>query len=286
MALFPGFELTRIDCGDATLRVRIGGTGPPVLLLHGHPQTHVMWHRVAPLLADAFTVVCPDLRGYGESSKPPTTDDHEPYSKRAMARDFAGLMTALGFETFSVAGHDRGGRVAYRLALDHPDRIDRLAVFDVVPTGEAWARADWCFVLTNPHWGFMAEPYPRPERVIGADPDAYYYAGDVSVFDPEALEDYRRCARDPETIHGMCEDYRAGAAFDRELDWSDKAAGRRVGCPVLVLWAGKDELGEWYDPLAVWREWADDVSGRALDSGHFLAEERPDKVAAELKAFF
>jgi haloacetate dehalogenase len=201
-----------------------------------------------------------------------------------MARDFVALMRHLGAERFSVAGHDRGGRVAYRLALDHPERVAALAVLDIVPTGEAWARADWRFVLTNPHWGFLVQS--KAERVIGADPDAYYYTGDTSVFHPEALADYRRSVRNPETIHAMCEDYRAGATFDRELDWADQAAGRRIRCPVHVLWAARDELGEWYDPLEVWREWADDVSGCGLDSGHFLAEERPDQVTKELRDFF
>ena len=189
--------------------MRHGGNGPPLLLLHGHPQTHVMWHAVAPRLAENFTVVAPDLRGYGESSKPPTTPDHEPYSKRAMARDAVELMRQLGFERFSVAGHDRGGRCAYRLALDHPERVARLAVLDIVPTAEMWRDADKEFGLVNWHWYFLAQPFDLPERLIGADPGAYYFRRGRDRFHPEALADYEACVHDPETIHGMCEDYRA-----------------------------------------------------------------------------
>jgi haloacetate dehalogenase len=284
--VFDGFELSYLDTGEATIRVRYGGSGPPLLLLHGHPQTHAMWHRVAPTLAADFTVVAADLRGYGESSKPPTTPDHEPYSKRAMARDQVELMRQLGFERFAVAGHDRGGRCAYRLALDHPERVTRLAVLDIIPTGEAWRRADMKFGLVNYHWFFLAQPHPLPEQLIGADPDAYYYRSGHERFSPDALADYRRSVRNPETIHAMCEDYRAGATIDFELDEADRRAGRRIQCPVLALWAGRDELERWYDVLAIWREWADDVRGRPLDCGHFLAEEAPEEVAGVLRAFF
>ena len=283
--LFEGFELTRIDTGEAEIRVRHGGTGPPLLLLHGHPQTHVMWHAVAPKLAEAFTVVAADLRGYGESSKPPTKPDHEPYSKRAMARDQVEVMRRLGFDRFSVAGHDRGGRCAYRLALDHPERIEKLAVLDIVPTAEMWRRADMEFGMVNWHWYFLAQPFDFPERVIGADPGAFYYRKNPGRFDVEALDDYLLCVRNPETIHGMCEDYRAGATYDRDADEADRGR-RRIRCPLLALWAGRDELGHWFDVLEVWRGWADDVRGQAIDSGHFLAEERPDEVADELLAFF
>lgn len=285
--MFEGFALEWVDTGEAELRVRHGGAGPPLLLLHGHPQTHVMWHLVAPRLADEFTVVAPDLRGYGESSKPATTPDHEPYSKRAMARDAVALMERLGFERFSVAGHDRGARCAYRLALDHPERVAKLAVLDIVPTGEAWRRADRRFMLGWWHWAFLAQPASLPERLISADPGAYYYGGDRSPFHPEALADYLRCVRDPETIHAMCEDYRAGASYDYEADEADRAAGRRIGCPLLVLWAGRDDLEGFYgDPLEVWRGWAGDVRGRGLDCGHYLAEEAPEETYAELRAFF
>ena len=285
--MFEGFALDRIDTGEAVLRMRHGGSGPPLLLLHGHPQTHVMWHRVAPRLAEEFTVAAPDLRGYGESSKPMTTADHEPYSKRAMARDAVELMGALGFERFSVAGHDRGARVGYRLALDHPERVERLAVLDVIPTGETWSRADRRFMLGWWHWAFLAQPAPLPETLIGADPDAYYVGDDRALFHPDALADYLRCARDPATIHAMCEDYRAGATYDFDLDEADRVEGRRIACPVLVLWGERNDLEELFgDPLAIWRDWADDVRGRPLDCGHYLAEEAPEETYAELRRFF
>jgi haloacetate dehalogenase len=283
--VFEGFELSFVDVGDATIRVRHGGSGPPLLLLHGHPQTHAMWNLVAPCLAEDFTVVAGDLRGYGESSKPPTTPDHEPYSKRAMARDQVEVMRQFGFERFGVAGHDRGGRCAYRLALDHPERIERLAVLDIVPTGDMWHRVDMEFGLVDWHWFFLAQPAPFPEEVIGSNPDAYFFHGDRSRFDPEALEDYLRCVRDPETIHGMCEEYRAGATIDFELDEADRGT-RRIACPVLALWSGREELGRWFDVLDVWSQWADDVRGRALDCGHFLAEEAPEETYEELRTFF
>jgi haloacetate dehalogenase len=284
--VFDGFELLTVDTGEATIRLRRGGSGPPLLLLHGHPQTHAMWHAVAPRLASQFTVVAADLRGYGESSKPPTKPDHEPYSKRAMARDQVAVMEALGFDRFSVCGHDRGGRCAYRLALDHPERVLKLAVLDIAPTAEMWRRVDMEFGLVDWHWFFLAQPHPFPERLIAAAPDEFYFRGDRSRFHHEAFEDYLRCVRDPETIHAMCEDYRAGATIDFELDEADRRAGRRIECPVLALWAGRDELGRWFDVLEVWRRWAGDVRGRAIDCGHFLAEEAPHEVYAELRAFF
>ena len=285
--MFEGFELDRIDVGEAVLRVRHGGSGPPLLLLHGHPQTQAMWHLVAPQLAEEHTVVAPDLRGYGESSKPPTRPDHEPYSKRAMARDAVALMRALGFDRFAVAGHDRGARVAYRLALDHPECVEKLAVLDVIPTGETWRRADRRFMLAWWHWAFLAQPAPLPETLIGADPDGYYFGGDRSLFHPESLAEYLASARAPETIHAMCEDYRAGATYDFELDEADRAEGRRIACAVLVLWGARSDLGELIgDPLAIWRGWADDVRGRALDCGHYVAEEAPEETYAELRSFF
>jgi haloacetate dehalogenase len=287
--LFAGFELSTVDAGEATLRVRHGGSGPPLLLLHGFPQTHVMWHAVAPGLAEQFTVVAPDLRGYGESSKPPTTQDHEPYSKRAMARDQVELMRQLGFDRFSVCGHDRGARCAYRLALDRPECVERLAVLDVVPTGDTFRLADMRFGLAYWHWFFMAQPDGLPERMIGADPDAFLFGQRYQareLFAPAALDDYLRCARRPETIHAMCEDYRAGVTFDRDLDDADRGA-RKIECPVLVLWGGRGKLPRLYDDvLAIWRGWADDVRGRALDCGHFLAEEAAAETLAELLGFF
>ncbi len=283
--MFDGFTSESIETGEATIRVRHGGSGPPLLLLHGHPQTHVMWHRVAPLLAERFTVVVTDLRGYGESSKPPTTPDHEPYSKRAMARDQVAVMQQLGFERFFVAGHDRGGRVAYRLALDHPECIAKLAVLDIVPTGEAFRRADMAFGLGYWHWFFLAQPTPFPERLIGHDPDAFYFRGDRAIFRPEALAAYLRAVHDPSTIHAMCEDYRAGATIDYALDEADRGR-RRIACPVLALWGAHGSLPHWYDVLAIWRDWADEVQGQGLECGHYLAEEAPAETADELQRFF
>ena len=282
--MFEGFTLETIDTDEASIRVRRGGSGPPLLLLHGHPQSHVMWHKVAPRLADDFTVVATDLRGYGDSSKPPTAADHEPYSKRAMARDQVAVMRALGFEQFSVAGHDRGGRCAYRMALDHPERVRKLAVLDIIPTGEAFRRANMAFGLGYWHWFFLAQPAPLPERLLSADPEAYYLR-DRAHFAPEALAEYQRHVRDPATVHGMCEDYRAGAGYDCALDEADRGT-HRIACPLLALWGKRGMLDGWYDVAAIWRDWADDVQGRALDCGHYLAEEAPDTTYAELRAFF
>src|SRR5579864_3351383 len=284
-----------IDTGEATIRVRHGGSGPPVLLLHGHPQTHVMWHAVAQRLVEDFSVVAADLRGYGESTKPVTTADHEPYSKRAMARDQVALMRHLGFERFSVVGHDRGGRVAYRMALDHPDQISRLAVLDILPTSEHFRRADMRFGLGYWHWFFLAQPFDTPERMIGADPRGFLtrqWPRDASgntvppaYFAPEAAEDYVRCYLNPETVHATCEDYRAGATCDFELDESDRATGHRITCPVLALWAGRGQLPKWYDVLGIWRDWAVDVRGQPIDSGHYMAEEAPDATYSALRSF-
>lgn len=283
--MFEGFHLSMIDTGEAVLRVRHGGSGPPLLLLHGHPQTHVMWHKIAPRLARDFTVVAPDLRGYGDSSKPPTTPDHEPYSKRAMARDQVALMQHLGFDRFFVAGHDRGGRCAYRLALDHPDRVLKLAVLDIIPTGEVWRRANMEFGLAYWHWFFLAQPFPLPENLLGAHPEHYYFRSGRERFAPEALQDYLRCVHNPETIHAMCEDYRAAATLDYELDESDRDV-KRILCPVLALWAKQGSLEKWYDVLDIWRGWADDVRGKGIDCGHYLAEEAPEETYTELRAFF
>ncbi len=283
--MFEDFTHTRIETSEATVNLRHGGSGPPLLLLHGHPQTHAMWHRIAPKLAETYTVVCADLRGYGDSTKPRTTEDHAPYSKRAMARDQVEVMRHLGFERFAVVGHDRGARCAYRLALDHPDRVSALAVLDIIPTGEHFWRTDIAFAMGYWHWFFLAQPHPLPERLIAADPDAFYLRRGRSMFAEEALAEYQRCFRDPATIHAMCEDYRAGATIDLALDKADKEAGRRIACPVLALWGNKGGMPRWYDVVAVWREWADDVQGAGLDCGHYLAEEAPDETLAALEPF-
>jgi haloacetate dehalogenase len=293
--MFDGFVLENIDTGEATIRVRHGGSGPPVLLLHGHPQTHFMWHAVAADLAADFTVVAPDLRGYGESSKPSTTPDHEPYSKRAMARDNVAIMQRLGFSEFAVVGHDRGGRVAYRMALDHPSTVRQLVTLDILPTYEHFARADMKFGLGYWHWFFLAQPYDVPERLIGADPVGFFtraWPKDAdgtpvppAYFAAEAVEDYLRCYANPSTVHATCEDYRAGATYDFNLDKADKESGHKIGCPMLALWAARGPLASWYDVLSIWREWATNVQGHAIDSGHFLAEEAPAETVGALRAF-
>jgi haloacetate dehalogenase len=287
--MFEGFTLSMIDTGKAVIRVRHGGSGPPLLLLHGHPQTHVMWHKIAPRLAQDFTVVAADLRGYGDSSKPATTADHYPYSKRAMALDQVEVMRQLGFEQFFLAGHDRGGRCAYRLALDHPERVLKLAILDILPTAEHFRRADMAFALSWWHWFFLAQPYDLPERLIAADPDYFYWRRHgpkpPAYYDPEAFADYRRCFTNPATIRAFCEDYRAGATIDYALDTADRGQ-KRITCPLLVLWSLQEELYKALDVLAIWREWANEVSGRGLDCGHHLPEEAPDETYAALYDFF
>ena len=282
--LFEGFDLRTIDVGAVTLRVRTGGSGPGLLLLHGHAQTHLMWHRVAPALARRFTVVAPDLRGYGDSTIPPDSEDHEQASKRAMARDNVRLMADLGFDRFAVVGHDRGARVAYRMALDHPERVERLAALDIVPTGEVLGRLTVEVARSYAGWFFLAQPAPHPEMVIGQNPAAYYFGGKERLFHPEALADYVRCASRPATIHAMCEDYRAGVSYDRALDDADRGQ-RRITCPLLALWATDDDMGRLFDVLPIWHGWADDVSGHAIASGHYLVEENPDAVLAALIPF-
>lgn len=282
--MFGGFELERIDVGEAVLRVRHAGSGPAALFLHGHPRTHVTWHRVAPLLTEEWTVVCPDLRGYGESSKPPTTLDHEPYSKRAMARDRVALMRALGHDRFAVVGHDRGCYVAQRLALDHPEAVTHLGALDGVPIGDALARCDARFAQAWWHWFFLGQTAKPAERIISADPDAWYEI-DSDAMGDEAYADLRRALHDPEVVHAMCEDYRAGLGIDRELDDADRASGRRIQCPVLVVWALGDDMGELYgDPTEIWQGWADDVRGATIDSGHHMAEEAPEELAMAIRS--
>jgi haloacetate dehalogenase len=284
---FPGFALECIAVGEVTLRVRHGGQGPPVLLLHGHPRTHATWHRVAALLARTHRVVCADLRGYGGSSKPTTVPDHATMSKRAMAADCVALMRRLGHERFAVVGHDRGAYAAFRLAMDHPERVERLVVLDAVPIGDALARCTDHFARRWWHWFFFAQP-DKPERAILADPDAWY--GNTPQkrrqMGEAAYADYHAAVHDAATVHAMLEDYRAGLGVDRDHDEGDRRAGRRLACPLLVLWALGDDLEALYgDPLAVWRGWADTPRGKGLPSGHHLAEEVPEMLVQELQPF-
>ena len=282
--MFADFALEMIDLPEARLRVRHGGHGPAVLLLHGHPRTHATWHRVAPLLARDYTVVCPDLRGFGLSSKPVDSDDHAGSSKRAEARDCLALMRQLGHERFAIVGHDRGAYTAFRAAMDFPEAITHLAVLDSVPIVEALERCNANFAQAWWHWFFFAQP-DKPERAILADPDAWY-GGRPELMGAEAFEDYRRAIHDPRTVHGMIEDYRAGLGIDRRHDEEDRRAGRRVACPTLALWARRDDLELLYgDVLAVWRPWTTQLSGRGLNCGHHMAEELPEEVADELGRF-
>ena len=286
MSFFDGFTVGFVDVGEVTLRVRHGGDGPPLVLLHGHPRTHATWHMVAAGLAPHFSVVCPDLRGYGRSSLPPTRSDHAQSSKRAMATDIATLMNRLGHGQFGVVGHDRGSAVAYRLALDHPQVVTRLAVLDGIPIGEHLARADARFALAWWHWFFFGQTDKPAERVISADPEAWY-ANTPAAMGPDAYDDLWMALRNPDVVHGMIEDYRAGVTVDRAADDADRAAGRKIECPVLVGWSTRDDLEELYgDPLVIWRDWADDVRGVAIDSGHHVAEEAPEDVVDALLDFF
>ncbi|MBQ5949268.1 alpha/beta fold hydrolase [Massilia sp. ST3] len=283
--LFPAFRTQRFETSPGVgIQAVIGGAGAPLLLLHGHPQTHAIWHRVAPELARHFTVVACDLRGYGDSSKPVGEGDHGNYSKRSMAADMLAVMRQLGFERFGVLAHDRGARVAHRLALDHPAAVERMVLLDIAPTlamyeqtGEAFARAYW-------HWFFLIQPAPLPERLIEADPGAYVTdvmgrrSSGLAPFDPRALAEYRRCLALPGTAHGICEDYRASAGIDLEHDRLDRDAGRRLRMPLLVLWGEQGVVHRCFEPLKEWRRVADDVSGEALACGHYIPEEAPQAL--------
>jgi haloacetate dehalogenase len=285
--MLSGFTRERIDASGISINVVRGGAGPAVLLLHGYPQTHVMWHRVAPALAEGFTVVCPDLRGYGDSAKPSGGGDHLGYSKRVMAMDQVEVMNALGFERFAVVGHDRGARVALRMALDHAERVSRLALLDIVPTRTIYASIDQRRATTVWRYFFLIQPHDLPERLIGRDPGFYLswtldeWCGTAGALSDQAVAEYRRCF-DEATIHATCEDYRAGASIDLVHD--DIDADALLSCPVLVLWS-KAGIGDAYDVPGIWRERAPDLVARAFDCGHFLAEERPDETTAELEAF-
>jgi haloacetate dehalogenase len=293
--LYPGFASKWIDTSIGRIFARMGGHGPPLLLLHGYAQTNVMWHAVAPALAQHFTLVIADLPGYGWSVAPKSGAGHAPYDKRSMAKVMVEAMEALGFVRFHLAGHDRGGRVAYRLALDHPGRLEKLATLDIVPTYAMWHGIDARLAYRIWHWTFLALPHPFPEEMIGRDPVSYWdrktapgtKAKSLDVFDPRALAHYRTFFQDPSRIHATCEDYRAGRTTDLANDEADRAAGRKIGCPLLALWGASGIPSEAEaDPLATWREWANDVRGAAIDCGHYLPEENPQATATALIEFF
>jgi haloacetate dehalogenase len=295
--MFDGFESAHIEFGnEVSIFYRRGGSGPPLLLLHGYPQTHAIWHKVAPVLAQHFTLVMPDLRGYGASRGPAADTDHRNYSKRAMAGDMVALMHGLGHDRFDLAGHDRGARVAYRLALDRPECVRRFASLDTVPTIDIWEGMNAAEAIATYHWPFLAVPAPLPERLIGADPEYFVrhllerWAGDATRLDPAAVAQYVAQFRNPATLAATCEDYRAGASCDWDDDRADRDAGRRIECPMLILWGrgyiGHPPASSGTTPRAIWERWADDVSEVALDCGHFIVEEEPEKAAAALLAFF
>jgi haloacetate dehalogenase len=290
------FDAIELQAEETGIFLRRFGSGPAVLLLHGFPQTHLMWRSVAPLLARRFTVICADLRGYGRSGCPASGPDHAPYAKRAMAKDMVSVMGKLGFSRFSVAGHDRGGRVAYRLALDHPNRVERLAVLDILPTADTWERADKKLATAFWPWSLLAQPEPLPEKLLSAAPHAVVddalggWGSPANAFGSEVRAAYIEALRDPARVHAICEEYRAAATLDHEHDLEDRQAGRRIACPVLVLWSGRGPLGTWYadvgGPLALWRAWATNVTGAPLEAGHFFPEEIPEQTAQELSGFF
>ncbi len=286
--MFEGFDQHRITTSGAEINLVVGGSGPPLLLLHGYPQSHVMWHKVAPLLAEEFTVVVPDLRGYGDSSKPPGDPDHANYSKRAMAQDQAEVMTQLGFDTFLLAGHDRGARVSHRLTKDHQQRVLKLATMDIIPTHRMFQVVNQAMATATHHWFFLIQPYDYPERMIGANCDYFLRhrferAPDSSTFPTEAVDEYARCFCDPAAIHATCEDYRAGASIDLVHDEAD--FDNKVTCPMLALWSATGYTGRSQDMLQVWRDYATNVRGHSLPCGHHLPEEMPDQVYADLRAF-
>jgi haloacetate dehalogenase len=294
-ARFDDFETIEVATRETVIFLRRAGTGAPLLLLHGFPQTHYMWREAAPLLARRFSVVCPDLRGYGRSGCPPSRPDHAPYAKRALAQDMVEVMEKLDYARFGVVGHDRGGRVAYRLALDHPQRVTRLAVLDILTIADAWERTAFKRGAAFWPWSLLAQDAPLPERLIAAAPEAVIddalggWGSPPGAFDDDARAAYIAALRDPRHVHAICEEYRAAATLDHDHDAADRAAGRRIACPLLVLW-GRGALQQWYaelgGPLALWRAWADDVRGGPLEAGHFFPEEMPQRTAEELERFF
>jgi haloacetate dehalogenase len=288
--LMEGFTYRTIRTSGAEINVAVAGNGPPLLLLHGNPLTHVSWHKIAPSLAESFTVVAPDLRGYGDSSKPDGGPNHEAYTFRSMGQDNVEIMAALGFERFSVAGHDRGARVAFRMALDHPERIERVAALDIVPTHHVLTNVTLGWGLEAYHWFFMAQKAPFPEKLICADLDYYIHyklnkkGVGLEIFSPEAMAEYVRCTT-PEQIHAVCEDYRATVTLDLAMDQADFGV-KTIDCPVLVLWGSNSHCGRHFKPLDAWAPWAPDLRGWAIPTGHYPAEHRPDLVYSTFWAFF
>ena len=290
---FDGFTLAHVETPGGRIRLRHAGSGPPLLLLHGNPQTNAMWNLVAPELARRFTVICPDLRGYGGSFKPAPSVDHAAYAKVEMARDMVAVMEHFGFSRFRLAAHDRGARVSHRLALDFPERVEKLAVLDIIPTIEHFERADMSFAMSYYHWFWFAQKHPFPENLINAAPDDWFLAHtnrhprDPDLFQPQALAEYKTYIHQPAMISGMCEDYRAAAGIDLEHDRASRAAGKKVQCPMLVLWGAKGNIGKWYDALAIWRQYCSaEVIGWPVDAGHYIAEERPEVVLERFRDFF
>lgn len=291
--LFPGFSETEFDTGDAVIHARTGGHGPPLLLLHGYPQTHAVWHRVAPVLAGQFRVIVADLRGYGRSSCPPSDAEHRAYAKRTMAGDMVRLMSRLGFARFAVMGHDRGGRVAYRLALDRPECVRRLVLLDIMTTWDQWQPAHQPMRHKLVHWTFLAQPAPIPETLIGANPVDWIegrmrrgaQTNSLGAFDPRALAAYTASHSDSDHIHATCEDYRAGATCDLADDEADRAAGRRIACPTLAVWGTRGSLSDVADPLELWKPWCERLDGCAVDSGHYVPEENPAALLAAVTPF-
>ncbi len=289
---FEGFSLETVAVRGQRIRLRRGGEGPPLLLLHGNPQTHAMWHKVAPALARRFTCYLPDIRGYGFTSKPPASPDSAAYAKREHAADLAALMTHFGHETFRVVAHDRGARVAHRLALDHAARVEKLCTMDIIPTLEHFERADMAFGMGYYHWFFLAQPHDRPERMILRDVEDWFdlhtsrEPKDKGFFHPEARADYLAALRLPDTVMGICEDYRAATGIDLVHDRESRAAGVKVQCPMLALWGAKGAIPRWYDAMAVWGQYAaGPLTGGPVNSGHYLAEEAPEEVLAYLESF-